>query len=122
LEEMAEGALFYFRNDYDYEAKGDRKFLTPDILETMIDIRKRLEACHNFSQEGLEAVFQAFLVERRIKLAQIAQPIRVALTGRTASPGLFEVMEVLGKDDVLARIEKAVTHIGAKKNPPEMPS
>jgi glutamyl-tRNA synthetase len=115
LKEMAEGALFYFRSDLDYEEKGDRKFLTPDVLEAMIDIKKRLEACRDFTQKGLEVVFQAFLDEKQIKLKKIAQPIRVALTGRTASPGLFEVMEVLGKEDVIARLGNAITRIHEKK-------
>ena len=115
LEEMAEGALFYFRNDFAYEEKGDRKFLTPDILEALIDTKKRLEGCHNFVREELETVFQAILDKRQIKLGKIAQPIRVALTGKTASPGLFEVMEVLGKDEVTARLGNAITHIQSKK-------
>jgi glutamyl-tRNA synthetase len=114
LKEMAEGVLFYFRNDFDYEEKGDRKFLTPHILEALIDTKKRLEECHDFSREGLEAVFQTILDKRQIKLGKIAQPIRVALTGKTASPGLFEVMEVLGKDDVTARLGNAIAHIQSK--------
>jgi glutamyl-tRNA synthetase len=44
----------------------------------------------------------------------VAQPLRVALTGKTASPGIFEVMEVLGKKVVLERLGNAVTHIRGK--------
>ena len=47
------------------------------------------------------------------KLGKVAQPIRVALTGGTVSPGLFEVMEVLGKDEVLKRLSTAVRRIGS---------
>jgi glutamyl-tRNA synthetase len=56
----------------------------------------------------------AFLEERQIKLGKIAQPLRVALTGKKASPGLFEVMEVLGKEKVLKRLTHAISHIKAK--------
>ena len=58
------------------------------------------------------------LGEKEIKLGKIAQPLRVALTGKSASPGLFEVMEVLGKEKVVARIQKAVAHIETKDSQP----
>jgi len=116
LVEMAEGALFYFRDEFPYEEKGDRKFLKPNILGHLQDIRERLKSAEDFSIKGLEDVFRVFLEEQQVKLGKIAQPIRVALTGRTASPGLFEVMEILGKEKVLARLDKAVTHIKKKSD------
>ena len=116
LVEMAEAALFYFQDDIPYEEKGDQKFLKPDILEPLQEIRVRLEAAADFSQKGLEDVFRVFLEEQEIKLGKVAQPIRVALTGRTASPGLFEVMEILGKEQVLARLDRALAHIKQKSS------
>ena len=115
LVEMAEAARFYFLEDIIYEEKGDKKFLKPNILEHLEDITARLEKASDFSVKGLEEIFVAFLEERQIKLGKVAQPIRVALTGKTASPGLFEVMTVLGQDAVLSRLEKAIAHINAKK-------
>ena len=52
--------------------------------------------------------------ERGLKLGSIAQPVRVALTGGTVSPGIFEVMEILGKDVVINRLKNAVDYIHAK--------
>jgi glutamyl-tRNA synthetase len=114
LVEMAEGARFYFQERMTYEEKGDRKFLTPNVLERMEEIRERLEKTDDFTQKGLEVVFVGFLEEKQIKLGKIAQPLRVALTGKTASPGLFEVMEVLGKEKVLKRLTDAISHIKEK--------
>jgi glutamyl-tRNA synthetase len=114
LVEMAEGALFYFQEEITYEPKGDNKFLKSNALELLEDTKGRLEKTTDFSQKGLEAVFLAFLEERQIKLGKIAQPLRVALTGKKASPGLFEVMEVLGKEKVLKRLTHAISHIKAK--------
>ena len=94
--------------------KGDKKFLKPNVLEPMKEIKERLEGISDFSQKGLEGVFVKFLEDREIKLGKIAQPLRVALTGKTASPGIFEMMEVLGKDAVVSRIEKAIGHIQEK--------
>ena len=114
LVEMAEGARFYFQKELAYEDKGDRKFLKPNALELMEEIRGRLEKIDDFTQKELESVFSDFLEERQIKLGKIAQPLRVALTGKTASPGLFEVMEVLGKEKVLSRLKDAIAHMKKK--------
>jgi len=116
LKEMADGASFYFQESIVYEEKGDRKFLKPGILGLLEDIRDRLSQWEDFSESGLESLFSAFLEEKEIKLGKIAQPLRVALTGKTASPGLFEVMDALGKEAVVARVERAVDHIRAKAN------
>ena len=116
LQEMAEGALFYFQEDMTYEEKGDKKFLKPASLALLEDLHSRIEEWTDFSEKGLEELFIAFMDENQIKLGKIAQPLRVALTGKTASPGIFEVMDALGKEKILARIRKAVDHIQKKVN------
>jgi glutamyl-tRNA synthetase len=114
LVEMAEGALFYFQDEISYDEKGDRKFLKQNVLELLEDIQARLEATKDFSQKGLEDLFTVFLEEKQVKLGKIAQPLRVALTGKTASPGLFEVMDVLGREAILLRLKRAIHHIKEK--------
>ena len=114
LLDMAEGACFYFQDRVTYDKKADDKFLKPNILEMFEELQGRLEKTTDFAQAKLEEIFVAFLEENQIKLRKIAQPLRVALTGKTMSPGIFEVMEVLGKEKGLERIEKAIIHIRAK--------
>ena len=114
LLDMAEGALFYFQEEITYEKKADDKFLKPDILGLLEDIHGRLEKASELNQTDLEKIFVAFLEDNEIKLKKVAQPLRVALTGKTASPGIFEVMEILGRKKVLERLAKAITHIRSK--------
>ena len=114
LLDMAEGALFYFQEEITYEKKADDKFLKPDILGLLEDIHGRLEKASEFNQAELEKIFVAFLKDNEIKLKKVAQPLRVALTGKTASPGIFEVMEILGRKKVLERLAKVITHIRSK--------
>ncbi len=114
LLDMAEGALFYFHEEITYEKKADDKFLKPDILGLLEDIHGRLEKASEFNQADLEKIFVAFLEDNEIKLKKVAQPLRVALTGKTASPGIFEVMEILGRKKVLERLAKVITHIRSK--------
>lgn len=114
LLDMAEGALFYFQEEITYEKRADDKFLKPDILGSLEDIHGRLEKAPEFNQADLEKIFVGFLEDNEIKLKKVAQPLRVALTGKTASPGIFEVMEILGRKKVLERLAKAITHIRSK--------
>jgi len=114
LVEMAEGARFCFQEEVEYEKKGDDKFLKKGVAQLLNNLTDALKKTNPFDQENLEKTFVSFLEDNEIKLRKIAQPLRVALTGKTASPGIFEIMQVLGKVKVINRILKAVDHINAK--------
>jgi glutamyl-tRNA synthetase len=114
LVELAEGAKFCFDEEIVYEQKGDDKFLKKNVVQLLDSLTDALSETEPFDQETLEKTFIRFLEENDVKLRKIAQPLRVALTGKTASPGIFEVMQVLGKEKVMDRIRKAVNHINAK--------
>lgn len=111
LKDMAEGALFYFDEDIQYEEKAAGKFLKPASLEPFNRLIDKLSVLENFNEKALENVFMAVMDETGLKLGKIAQPVRVALTGKTASPGIFEIIEVLGKERVVSRLKKAVAFI-----------
>jgi glutamyl-tRNA synthetase len=64
-----------------------------------------LEQAPDWSEAALEAAVKAFAESRGVKLGSVAQPLRAALTGSTMSPGIFEVLAVLGRDDSLSRIK-----------------
>ena len=113
LLEMAQGALFYFQ-EIDYEKQADEKFLLPDVLHILEDLLLDLKAVTSFDQKDLENVFSILLERHQIKLGAIAQPLRVALTGTSVSPGIFEVMEVMGQEMVIQRLSHAISHIKNK--------
>jgi len=108
LEDMAEQALFYYADDINYEEKAAKKFLKPAALEPLKLLADKLALTADFGEKNLENVFLAVMDETGLKLGKIAQPVRVALTGRTASPGIFEIVSILGKDRVLTRLQKAI--------------
>ncbi|WP_337833627.1 hypothetical protein [Desulfonema magnum] len=111
LKEMAEGAEFYFQDDISYDEKAAKKFLKPVILEPLRQLATEFESLDQFDEKTLERVFVKVMEAAGLKLGKIAQPVRVALTGKTASPGIFEIIEVLGKTKVLSRLKKAVQFI-----------
>jgi glutamyl-tRNA synthetase len=114
LEEMAEISLFYFVDDIGYEEKAAKKFLKPTVLEALKLLLDQFEILDDFSEENLESAFKAVMDQTGLKLGKIAQPVRVALTGKTASPGIFEVTAILGKDKVISRLQNAIRFIEGK--------
>jgi len=109
LEEMAAAAGFYFADEIEYEEKAARKFLKAGALEPVRLLAEKLAALEDFEEQALEDAFRAVMDETGLKLGKIAQPVRVALTGRTASPGIFEIIEIIGREKVLKRLARAVT-------------
>ncbi|NNG46733.1 MAG: glutamate--tRNA ligase, partial [Deltaproteobacteria bacterium] len=110
LEEMAESAEFYFRRK-DPDVKSAEKFLTPDTAPLFEEIAGELAGLPDFTPAAMEPVLQQAAEKRGAKLGKVAQPVRVALTGGTVSPGIFEVMDVLGRDEVVERLTVAARRI-----------
>jgi len=115
LQEMATQALFYFQEEVVYEPDAAQKFLTAQSLPALNALTAKLEVLGDFTEQGLEDAFKAVMAETGLKLGKIAQPVRVALSGRAASPGIFEITAILGKPKTLARLRKAVGYIGQMK-------
>jgi len=111
LAEMAEAASFYYLDSIIYDEKAAAKFLKPDTRDSLTRLVQELETLGVFTEENLEAAFKSVMELTGLKLGKIAQPVRVALTGKTASPGIFEIVEILGKNRVMSRLRDAVAFI-----------
>lgn len=110
LADMARQIRFYFQAEA-YEAQPAVKFLTGDVAPLLEEAAAFLATVEPFEHQELYDGTKEWLTGKGLKLKVIAQPLRVALTFRQNSPGLFEVMEVLGKDETLRRIQRAVEWI-----------
>ncbi len=115
LVEMAEKAAFYFYDTVEYEPKAAKKFLTARMTDVFKDVIKCFEELDNFDEKILEEVFHQIISRHGLSLGQLAQPLRVALTGGTASPGIFEVISNLGKERVIKRLKDVVEFIERQK-------
>jgi glutamyl-tRNA synthetase len=108
LVEMAGMAEFYFRDDFRVDEKSEKKHLTPGIKEPLEILISRLDSTPEVDEKGLEEIFKEIVARKNIKLGAIAQAVRVALTGKSVSPGIYEVMRILGKGEVLKRLSRAI--------------
>ncbi|MBN1665096.1 MAG: glutamate--tRNA ligase [Deltaproteobacteria bacterium] len=113
LVEMADGAGFYFEDELDYDKDGAEKFLKPEFAGHLKNVVEKLPDLTNYTKQGIEEFLKTMAEESNTKLKFIAQPLRIALTGKTVSPGIDEVMVTLGKEKVMKRIERAMQYIGS---------
>jgi glutamyl-tRNA synthetase len=107
LAEMAEQATFYLRRPAEYDPQATAKFWTTGAGDRYALIIKRLDAQATMDPDSLELLYRGLAAELQVKLVDLAQLTRIALTGKTASPPIFQVMSILGKDEVLARLRAA---------------
>ena len=113
LVEMVDWVRPYFGQAVTFDEEAAKKFLTPAIAPVLGKLLERFEAFPAFSKQEWEESFKRLVEEEGMKMGQLVQPVRVALTGRTASPGLFEVMETLGRERTLFRLRKGIERASA---------
>ena len=105
LNELADGAAFLFRTRPLPISEAAAALLTEDARGLLANISLRLKAEPNWTIEALEAKLKAYAEEQGLGLGKLAQPLRAALTGQTTSPGIFDVLALLGREESLARID-----------------
>jgi len=112
LNDFEEGIRFIYLEPQSYEDSGVKKFFLKDdsysLLQGLNDI---LEAETDYSMDVLEEIVRNYAEKCGVPAAKIIHPLRLALTGKTRSPGIFDVMYVLGKNKVLKRIARALSYI-----------
>jgi len=108
LVEMASLARFYLRDDVALEPKAAAKHLLPAIAEPLGALAGALEKLSTWDRASLEAAFRSVIEPRKLELGALAQPVRVAVTGGTVSPPIFETLEVLGRERSLRRLGAAI--------------
>ena len=111
LVDMIEGARFFFEDEVELDEKAASKFLTSESSELMLKLRNELNKIDAFSSENVKSAFHRVMDEEAVKLGKLAQPVRVAITGGTISPGIFETLSLLGRDRSLYRLDAALGRV-----------
>ncbi len=108
---MVEQSRYFFTDDFEYEEKASTKFLGESSEQILSVLKDKLASAEDFSHGSLQDSFSQVMESTGLKLGKIAQPARVALTGSMKSPGIFDVIEILGRRKVLRRLERALCSI-----------
>jgi glutamyl-tRNA synthetase len=99
---------FYFTDDFDYDPQSAAKHFTPENKTLLKAVREGLSALEKFDVAGIEAALKTVAAKLGVKLGAIVHPTRLAATGSNVGPSLYHLLEVLGKEKVLARIDRAL--------------
>jgi glutamyl-tRNA synthetase len=112
LREMARHAHFFVTDQISYDEKAARKHLNRSIEPVLSELHDRLAALEEWKEPALEAIFEDVRAHHGdLSMGKLAQPVRVALTGGTASPGIFDTLAVLGKRRSVGRIAEALHYL-----------
>ena len=114
LAELAESSRFYFEDEIQYDEDAAGKFLKEECVEHLASVAGKIPQLADYTKKGIEDFLRTMAKARGIHLKVIAQPLRVALTGKTVSPGIDDVMIVLGKDRVVKRLNRAIARMQGK--------
>ncbi len=108
FDELVAYCGFYFTHNIGYSPEGVAKNLTAENKPRLQAVREAFVRIENFSANEIEAAMKATAKEFGVKVGAIVHPTRFAVTGSNAGPSLYHLLEVLGKEKVLARIDRAL--------------
>ena len=114
LTDIVEMGAFYFRGEFGYEEQGVTKYFrkegTTEILTALADEFAKIPE-GQFNKETSEQALRALAESRGLKVAQLIHPLRLALTGSTKGPGMFEIADILGRQSCLDRLARAIKFV-----------
>ena len=113
LQEVVDASTYFFCDLTEYDEKGVAKHFKPEAVTILNECIAGLEALPEFTLENTEAVYNAVAEKTELALGKVIHPTRLALTGRTVSPGLFDVMVLLGKEKTIRRMKEAIAFINS---------
>jgi glutamyl-tRNA synthetase len=116
LADMVEAGRFYFQAPESYDAKAAAKFFTPEGADRLHMLGERLANVADFEAERLEVLYRDLATELGLKLVDLAQLTRLAVTGKVASPPIFQVVALLGRHETLSRLRAAVAAATAARS------
>jgi glutamyl-tRNA synthetase len=113
LVEIVEQAHYYLSEDIIIDEKAASKFLTREIAAPLNTLTQKLAALDEFTDAAIHKAFTETLDETRLPMGKLAQPVRIAVTGSTVSPGIHDVISILGKERTLRRLTAALLRLNS---------
>ena len=107
LEDLVSVYKIFFNDEPEYDEKAVEKYLRkPNSKDIITRCKTAVDACANFDKASIEDAYRKLADELKLKAAELIHPTRVAISGKTVGAGLFDIMELLGRDKVIARLSK----------------
>lgn len=111
LKDFIEIGRYFFTDEFDYDEKGLKKRIYPGVEERLKKLITKFEELDSFNEESMENALRYLSEECGCKAGELIHPVRLGVSGMTFGPGLFELLEVLGKEKVIERLKRFVDYI-----------
>ena len=112
LAELADASAYFYHDRFEYDEKGIRKHFSKDNeADYLLRVAEELQKLEPYDKESIEALYKSISENLGVSTGRLIHPTRLALTGRTAGPGLFEIMALLGRERTVERLKKAAQYI-----------
>jgi glutamyl-tRNA synthetase len=111
LAEMASASAFFYKDFDRYEPKDAAAHFKPEIIAPLVELRERLASLPQWTAEAIHTAVNGLAEALGLKLGKIAQPLRVAVAGRAVSPPIDQTLALLGREQTLKRLDRALAHI-----------
>lgn len=111
VKEFWQHSFFFFQKPKTYDPDMVKKQWKPDTPQLLSEISEKFGEMKTFDKESIEVVIKDFLEKKQTGMGRLMNPLRLALVGAPKGPGMFDIMEILGRDEVIERIENAVKQI-----------
>lgn len=112
LVEIADMADFYFTSEFRYDEQGVKKIFNDDAKKSLEEVKEKISKVNELSESDFEVIVRKTAENLNLKVSLVAQALRLAITGKTVSPGLYEIIEVIGLQETIKRIERAINYMG----------
>jgi glutamyl-tRNA synthetase len=111
LKDFIEIGQYFFTDDFTYDEKGLEKRIYPGVDDRLKKLINKFNELDPFDEENMENALRELSEELGCKAGELIHPVRLGVSGMTFGPGLFELLEVLGKEKVIERLERFVSYI-----------
>jgi len=111
FDELLPYCSFYFTDEFEYKAEGVAKYFTEENKPRLEAVRDALHGLEKFDAAAIEAALKNTAAKLGVKAGALVHPTRLAVTGSNAGPSLYHLLEVLGKEKVLARLDRALASL-----------
>ena len=115
LSDVSEWTRYFFTEKYEFDAAAVQKvFGKPEAAERLIALRGEFAKIDNWNLEKIESILKTLAQKLGCKTGDLVHPARVAVSGRSVGPSLYHMLEVMGKERVLARFDRTIARLGAE--------
>ena len=113
MSDFASLSNYFFTDDYTYDPEAEQKQFVKDNAVLLSELADKLDVLKTFDKKSAETALSALAETKGVKRGQLIHPTRLAVSGMTVGPGLYDILEILGKEKTIGRIRRAVDYIKA---------